>query len=91
MAGMSKDFYWGIPLHYDKCEKCGCIHTSGDCDRQWTKDTQRLNILHENGHTNKCAIRQVLGDGECECHVEGKGDGLPDDFPRFHKLMEYGE
>lgn len=79
-----------------ECPYCGvmmpdkaiCLMCEMEVEAQYAQ-IERL-ILAE-GHTEHCAKRIVWGDGECECHVEGKGDGLPKDFPRFHKLMGYGE
>lgn len=67
------------------CRECGLQHTP-DCP----KDKEKIAKLRIAGHTHHCAIRQVWGDGECECHT-GKEDaesqcgagevgGLPPDY-----------
>lgn len=78
-----------------ECFMCGKKIVRGylcePCKTNAAEDLRRIDELARMGHTDHCATRQVWGDGECECHVEGKGDGAPDNFPRFHKIMGYGE
>lgn len=59
------------------CPQCGkrklklingiCI----SCKNQNVRDQQYIINLVKAGHTQHCAHRLILGDGECECGVEG--------------------
>jgi len=45
-----------------------------DHDIEDTKEFLKMKRLHENeGHTYHCAMRQVYGDGECECLLKECG------------------
>ena len=43
------------------------------CVDQWEEDKKKEQELMDQGHSYHCAIRQVSGDGECECDLYGKG------------------
>jgi protein gp37 len=73
------------PLHWRKPRRVLVMKFKNTAARE------RIQSLIKASHIDHCARRHVYSDGGYECHVEGKGDGLPADFPRFHKLMGYGE
>ena len=48
-----------------------------DCIIEMHEENERtageISSLEKQGHHPHCAARQVFGDGECECHLYGKG------------------
>ena len=71
------------------CERCGKAFSPQKsyhflCQK-CKLDDYKISNLMERGHTQHCACRQIFADGECECDVEGKGDGLSPASPRFHE------
>jgi len=62
-----------------ECLQCGHVDYIGtgglciNCIDDNKRDQAKLEELKKQGHVHHCAIRQVYGDGECECGEYKKG------------------
>lgn len=61
---------WGPGCCIDggHCIECGNCY---DDDGAHSLDASEIARLTKEGHTEHCAARQVWGDGECECKLQG--------------------
>lgn len=56
-----------------ECQMCGAemADSKNDmcpaCQQEWEWDKEEIDRIQNEGHTYRCACRQVWGDGECEC------------------------